>query len=78
MTSARTTTASNHSYKAGESLWIRGGFKIRDYEDSTSSRFASDVIGQEYIIQGLETGAMSLFGSVLAVATSATLLAAVF
>ena len=69
MTSARTTTASNHSYKAGENLIIKGGFKIRENEDSTTSLFAADNNGQEYIIKGLEAGASSLFASVLAVAS---------
>ena len=53
---------------------IKGGYKIRDQKDSTSSRYANDFEPQEYIIRGLETGAMSLFGSVLVMA-SVTILA---
>jgi len=73
VTSARTTTATNHQYKIGDKVKVRGGYKIRASKDSTTSLFSNDREGADWTLVGVQ-GAMNLLGSAFAL-TLASLLA---
>lgn len=74
VTSARGTPATNHQYKIGDKVKIRGGYKIRASKSSDTSLFSNDRAAAEWTLVGTEAGAMSLLGSAFAL-TLASLLA---
>lgn len=60
VTSARTSPAVNHGFKAGTPLKIRGGYKIRNSETATTSAFAKDTEAQDYKIAVVESATKNL------------------
>ena len=66
VTSARTTTATNHDYKVGTTMKVRGGYKIRSAKDSTTSLFAKDNEAQDFTLV-IADGANYLLSSASAI-----------
>ena len=73
MTSSRTTAEKEFSYRTGETIKVKSGYKVRASADATASLFSHDTEETEFT---LNEGATAL-GNTIAVAAAvmATLIA---
>ena len=75
--SSRSEAEDGYRYAMGSTIKVKAGYKIRASETATTSLYAVDSLLTDFELPAFSAGAMSLFGSTLALtaAVIATLMA---